>query len=164
MKKVEIEFIMNGKKKSLSVKPNDLLINIIRNDLFLTGSKYGCGIGECGACTVLINVEPFISFLTLAATVDGKEITTIEGLATEEGLHPLQEAFIKHFAVQCGYCTPGMILKAKALLDESPDATEDEIRVGLSGNLCRCTGYVKIVEAIMVAQEEMKQAISGKKA
>ena len=148
MKKLEIEFTINGKKRSLSVKANDLLINMIRNDLFLTGSKYGCGIGECGACTVLLNGEPVLSCLTLAATVDGKEITTIEGLAKENELHPMQKAFLKNAAVQCGFCTPSMILTATALLRENPNATEDEIRDYMRGNLCRCTGYVQIVKAI----------------
>ena len=148
MKKVEIEFTINGKKRNLSVKPNDLLINIIRNDLFLTGSKYGCGIGECGACTVLINDEPVLSCLTLAATVDGKEITTIEGLAKGNDLHPMQIAFLKNAAVQCGFCTPSMILTATALLKENPNPTEDEIRDYMRGNICRCTGYVQIVKAI----------------
>jgi len=148
MKKLEIEFTINGKKRSFSVKPNDLLINIIRNDLFLTGSKYGCGIGECGACTVLINGEPVLSCLTLAATVDGKEITTIEGLAKGNELHPMQIAFLKNAAVQCGFCTPSMILTATALLKENPNPTEDEIRDYIRGNICRCTGYIQIVKAI----------------
>jgi len=148
MKKIEVEFTINGKKRRLSVKPNDLLINIIRNDLFLTGSKYGCGIGECGACTVLINSEPVLSCLTLVATVDGKEITTIEGLAKGNELHPMQIAFLKNAAVQCGFCTPSMILTATALLKENPNPTEDEIRDYMRGNLCRCTGYIQIVKAI----------------
>jgi aerobic-type carbon monoxide dehydrogenase small subunit (CoxS/CutS family) len=148
MKKLEIEFTINNQKSRLSVKPNDLLINIIRNDLFLTGSKYSCGIGECGACTVLLNGEPVLSCLTLAATVDGKEITTIEGLAKENELHPMQKAFLKNGAVQCGFCTPGMILTATALLRENPNSTEDEIRDYMRGNLCRCTGYIQIVKAI----------------
>ncbi|MBU4227303.1 (2Fe-2S)-binding protein [bacterium] len=148
MKKVEVEFAVNGKKRSLSVKPNDLLINIIRNDLYLTGSKYGCGIGECSACTVLLNGEPVLSCLTLAAAVDGKEITTIEGLAKGNELHPMQIAFLKNAAVQCGFCTPGMILTATALLKENPNPTEDEIRDYIRGNICRCTGYIQIVKAI----------------
>jgi len=148
MKKIEIEFTINGKKRRIFVKPNDLLINIIRNDLYLTGSKYGCGIGECGACTVLLNGEPVLSCLTLALTIDGKEITTIEGLARGNELHPMQKAFLKNGAVQCGFCTPGMILTATALLRENPKATEDEIRDYMRGNLCRCTGYVQIVKAI----------------
>ena len=156
MKKVEIEFAINGKKRSLSVKPNDLLINMIRNDLFLTGSKYGCGIGECGACTVLLNGEPVLSCLTLTATVDGKEITTIEGLAKGNELHPMQIAFLKNAAVQCGFCTPGMILTATALLKENPNPTEDEIRDYIRGNICRCTGYIQIVKAIESCANETK--------
>ncbi len=156
MKKIEIEFTINGKKRRLSVKPNDLLINIIRNDLFLTGSKYGCGIGECGACTVLLNGEPVLSCLTLAATVDGKEITTIEGLAIGDELHPMQKAFLKNGAVQCGFCTPGMILTATALLKENPNSTEDEIRDYMRGNLCRCTGYIQIVKAIKSCENNLE--------
>jgi len=148
MKKIEIKFTINGKKRRLSVKPNDLLINIIRNDLFLTGSKYGCGIGECGACTVLINGEPVLSCLTLAVTVDSREITTIEGLAKGNELHPMQIAFLKNAAVQCGFCTPSMILTATSLLKENPYPTEDEIRDYMKGNICRCTGYIQIVKAI----------------
>ena len=148
MKELKIEFTINGKKRRLSVNPNDLLINVIRDDLFLTGSKYGCGIGECGACTVLLNGEPVLSCLTLAATVDGKEITTIEGLAKGNDLHPMQIAFLKNAAVQCGFCTPSMILTATALLKENPNPTEDEIRDYMRGNICRCTGYVQIVKAI----------------
>ena len=159
-----LELKVNGQLYEVFVEPWKSLAEVLREELGLTGVKVACDTGDCGSCTILIDGKAVKSCLMLAPQAKGKEITTIEGLATEEGLHPLQEAFIEHFAVQCGYCTPGMILKAKALLDESPDATEDEIRVGLSGNLCRCTGYVKIVEAIMVAQEEMKQAISGKKA
>jgi len=156
MKELKIEFTINGKKRSLSVKPNDLLINIIRNDLFLTGSKYGCGIGECGACTVLLNGEPVLSCLTLAATVDGKEITTIEGLAKGNELHPMQIAFLKNAAVQCGFCTPGMILTATALLKENTNPTEDEIRDYIRGNICRCTGYVQIVKSIEECASEGK--------
>jgi len=148
MKELKIEFTINSKKRSLIVKSNDLLINIIRNDLFLTGSKYGCGIGECGACTVLLNGEPVLSCLTLAATVDGKEITTIEGLAKGNELHPMQIAFLKNAAVQCGFCTPSMILTATALLKENPNPTEDEIKDYIRGNICRCTGYIQIVKAI----------------
>lgn len=156
MKKLEIEFTINNEKRRLSVKPNDLLINIIRDDLFLTGSKYGCGIGECGACTVLINGEPVLSCLTLAAAVDGKEITTIEGLAKGNELHPMQIAFLKNAAVQCGFCTPSMILTATALLKENPNPTEDEIRDYMRGNICRCTGYVQIVKAIEECATETK--------
>ena len=154
MKKVEIEFTINGKKRRLSIKPNDLLINIIRNDLYLTGSKYGCGIGECGTCTVLLDGEPILSCLALAATVDGKEITTIEGLAKEDTLHPMQRAFLENGAVQCGFCTPGMILTAIALLKENTNPTEDEIKDYMRGNICRCTGYIQIVKAIKFCAEE----------
>ena len=120
-------------------------------------------MGDCGSCSVLVDGKVVRSCIMLAPEARGKEIITIEGLATEKGLHPLQRAFIEHFAVQCGFCTPGMILTAKALLDENPDATEDEIKAGISGNLCRCTGYVKIVEAIMATKEEMRKASSGNK-
>ena len=156
MKKIEIEFTINNEKRRLSVKPNDLLINIIRNDLFLTGSKYGCGIGECGACTVLLDGEPVLSCLTLAATVDGKEITTIEGLAKGNELHPMQIAFLKNAAVQCGFCTPSMILTATALLKENPNPTEEEIKDYIRGNICRCTGYIQIVKAIEECATEAK--------
>lgn len=156
MKNLEIKFTINQQKRRLSIKPNDLLINIIRNDLFLTGSKYGCGIGECGVCTVLLDGEPVLSCLTLAATVDGKEITTIEGLAKKNELHPIQIAFLKNAAVQCGFCTPGMILTATALLKENPNPTEDEIRDYIRGNICRCTGYIQIVKAIKSCATEAK--------
>jgi len=157
MKKTEIEFTLNGKKKKVEVKPSDLLINLIREELYLTGTKYACGIGECGACTVLLDGEPVLSCLTLAITVAGKEITTIEGLAQDEELHPLQRAFLEQGAVQCGFCTPGMILTATALLKEKPQATEEEIRDYMRGNLCRCTGYVQIIKAI-------KSCTTGEKA
>ena len=151
-----LELKVNGQLYEVFVEPWKSLVEVLREELGLTGVKVACDTGDCGSCTVLIDGKAVKSCLMLAPQARGKEILTIEGLATEEGLHPLQEAFIEHFAVQCGYCIPGMILKAKALLDESPDVTEDEIRAGLSGNLCRCTGYVKIVEAIMAAQEKMK--------
>ncbi len=153
MKKTEIEFTLNGKKKKIEVKPSDLLINVIREELHLTGTKYACGIGECGACTVLLDGEPVLSCLTLAITVAGKEITTIEGLAQGDELHPLQRAFLEQGAVQCGFCTPGMILTATALLKENPQANEEEIRENMRGNLCRCTGYVQIIKAIKSCTE-----------
>ncbi len=151
-----LELKVNGQLYEVFVEPWQSLAEVLREELGLTGLKVGCDTGDCGSCTVLINGKAVKSCLMLVPQAIGKEILTIEGLATAEGLHPLQEAFIEHFAVQCGYCTPGMILKAKALLDENPDITEDEIRAGLSGNLCRCTGYVKIVEAIMAAKEKVK--------
>lgn len=147
----KIKFIINKKPKELSVKSNELLLNVIRKDLGLTGTKYGCGTGECGACTVLVDGEPVLSCLTLAVAVNGKEITTIEGIVGDE-LHPVQKAFLEHGAIQCGFCTPGMILMAKALLDENPSPTEEEIKEFIKGNLCRCTGYTNIVKAIKEAK------------
>ena len=143
----KIEITVNGRSRSLTVKPNDLLINVIRKDLHLTGTKYGCGIGECGACTVLLEGKPVLACLMLAASANGKTITTVEGLGDEK-LDPVQEAFIDHGAIQCGFCTPGMVVTAKALLEESPNPTEDEIKDYIRGNICRCTGYVGIVKAV----------------
>ena len=154
--KIPIEFYINGQKREVSVKPNDLLINILRDELYLTGTKYGCGIGECGACTVFLGDELVLSCLTLAAAVDGKKITTIEGLAKGNELHPMQIAFLKNAAVQCGFCTPGMILTAVVLLRENPSPTEEEIKDYMRGNLCRCTGYVQIVKAIKSCAEGRK--------
>ena len=154
--KQRLELKVNGQAYEVFVDPWQSLADVLREELGFTGVKVSCNSGNCGSCTVLLDGKAVKSCIMLAPLAEGKEILTIEGLATESGLHPLQEAFIEHFAVQCGYCTPGMILMAKALLDENPNATEDEIRVGLVGNLCRCTGYVKIVEAIMAAREKMK--------
>ena len=153
--KKEIEFTINGKRRKVIVKPNDLLLNVIREDLGLPGTKYGCGTGECGACTVLIEGEPVLSCLTLAVMVDKKKVATIEGIGTDENPHPLQQTFVEAGAIQCGYCTPGMVLSAKALLDKNPNPTEDEIKRAIEGNLCRCTGYVKIIEAIKLAAKRM---------
>ncbi len=150
-----IRFRLNGEWVQLGVAPNELLINVLRERLHLTGTKYWCGIGECGGCTVLLDGEPVLSCLTLAVDVDGREITTIEGLATgEDDLTPLQRAFIEEGAIQCGFCTPGFILTAQALLRENPNPTEEEIREYVRGNLCRCTGYVNIVRAIKRAASE----------
>ncbi len=153
-----LELKVNGQTYEVLVDAWRSLADVLREELGFTGVKVSCNSGNCGSCTVLIDGKAVKSCIMLAPQAKGKEILTIEGLATELGLHPLQEVFIEHFAVQCGYCTPGMILMAKALLDENPEATEDEIREGLAGNLCRCTGYVKIVEAIMAAKEKMKRA------
>ena len=155
MKKKLIEFTINGNPRKLYVKTNELLLDVIREDLGLTGTKYGCGTGECGACTVLIDGEPVLSCLTLAVTVNKKKVTTIEGIGTDENPHPLQQAFVETGAVQCGFCTPGMILSAKTLLDKNPNPTEDEIKRAIEGNLCRCTGYVKIIEAVKLAAEHI---------
>jgi len=157
MKQV-LELKVNGQNYEVFVEPWRTLAEVLRDELGLTGLKVSCNSGNCGSCTILMDGRAVKSCLMLAPQARRREILTIEGIGTEEGLHPLQEAFIEHFAVQCGYCTPGLILKAKALLDENPDATEDEVRAGLSGNLCRCTGYVKIVEAIMAAKDKMKKS------
>ncbi len=148
-----IELKVNGEIREVVIEPKTTLLELLREDLGLTGTKKGCDTGDCGACTVLIDGKPTVSCLTLAIEVQGKDILTIEGLAQDGQLHPLQQTFIDHFAVQCGYCIPGMILSAKALLDKNPRPTEEEVREGISGNLCRCTGYVKIIEAIMAAAE-----------
>ncbi len=139
---------VNGEAREVMVEPRDILIDVMRNQLGLTGTKKGCGVGDCCTCTVLMDGRPVLSCLMLALSCQGKEILTIEGLEKDGRLDPLQQAFIDHGAVQCGYCTPGMILTAKALLAEKPRPTQEDIRQGMSGNLCRCTGYVKIVDAV----------------
>ncbi len=152
---------VNGDPYELAVDSRSTLLDVLREDLRLTGTKRGCGDGDCGACTVLLDGRPVNSCLTLAVEADGREVTTIEGLAPSgSGLHPLQEAFIEKGAVQCGYCTPGMILSALALLRRNPNPTEEQVREGLSGNLCRCTGYNKIVEAVMAAAASRKEESS----
>jgi carbon-monoxide dehydrogenase small subunit len=144
-----IVLTVNGEDHMLVVEPNELLINVLRNELGLTGAKYGCGTGQCGACTVLVDGEPVLSCITLAVAVDGKEITTIEGVAGADGeLDPIQEEFLQENAIQCGFCTPGMILVARDLLKRNPHPTETEIRHHIKGNICRCTGYNGIVRAI----------------
>ncbi|MCX8117331.1 MAG: (2Fe-2S)-binding protein [Desulfobacterota bacterium] len=148
MKKVPIRLTVNHEVYDLLIASHRTLLDVLRNDLHLTGTKEGCGEGVCGSCTVLLDGIPVRSCLTLAATVQGREITTIEGLREGEQLHPVQEAFVRHHAIQCGFCTPGMILTAYALLMENPNPSEPEIRRAISGNICRCTGYAKIVEAI----------------
>jgi len=144
---------VNGEDFEIFIEPWKSLADLLRDELNLTGVKIGCNEGQCGSCTVLIDGKPVKSCLVLAPMVNGKEILTVEGLSNDGRLHPLQEAFIKHFAVQCGFCTPGFILAAKSLLDENPNPTEEEIRKWLAGNLCRCTGYVKIIEAVLAAAE-----------
>jgi carbon-monoxide dehydrogenase small subunit len=146
-----INFTVNGDIYEILVEPNEILVDVIRNRLGLTGTKEGCGTGHCGACTVLIDGRSVNSCLTLAIEVDGKNIFTIEGVAKDGELHEIQKAFINEGAIQCGFCSPGMVLSAKALLDENPYPTEEEIRRGIAGNLCRCTGYKKIIKAIQVA-------------
>jgi len=153
MKKL-LKLRVNGENVELYVESCKTLRDVIHDDLELTGTKIGCSSGRCGACTVIINGKAVKSCLILAFQAQGRDILTIEGLC-KDGLHPLQQAFIDHFAVQCGYCTPGIILTAKALLDENPDASYEEVKEGLKGNLCRCTGYVKIMDAIMAAKEQI---------
>jgi carbon-monoxide dehydrogenase small subunit len=139
---------VNGRSQTLTVPANRTLLDLLRDDLGLLGTKCGCEIGECGACTVLLDGVPVNSCLVLAPQIDGREVLTVEGLAQDSKLHPLQESFLDHDAVHCGFCTPGMLLSAKALLDWNPRPTEREIRTAISGNLCRCTGYQQIVQAI----------------
>lgn len=159
MAKVNIILKVNGDVYEVAVDPWRTLVEVLRDDLNLTGTKIGCQTGDCGACTVLIDGRSVTSCLTLAVEAQGRDITTIEGLAPNGvELHPLQEAFVQHGAIQCGYCTPGMILSAKHLLDRTPNPSEKDIRRGLSGNLCRCTGYNKIVEAISAAAGKQKPA------
>ena len=157
MKKV-LRLRVNGEEYEIFTDPWRTLVQVLRDDLGLTGTKEGCNTGNCGVCTVLIDGKAVKSCLVLASQAQGKDILTIEGLS-KNGLHPLQQAFVDHFAVQCGFCTPGMIVAAKALLDEKPNPTEEEVKLGLSGNLCRCTGYVKIVEAVLAAAERMRKGV-----
>ncbi len=155
----EIQLKVNGENYQLEVNPYQTLLHVIRNGVGLKGTKEGCGEGQCGACTVLMEGKAVNSCLILAVEADGKEILTIEGLATKEGLHPIQTSFIDHGAVQCGFCTSGVILSAKALLDKNPHPTETEVRKAIAGNLCRCTGYVKIIEAILSASKKPQGTI-----
>jgi aerobic carbon-monoxide dehydrogenase small subunit len=154
MKKTAITLSVNNETYDTAAYPNRTLLEVLRDDLHLTGTKESCGEGVCGSCTVLVDGTPVRSCLTLAVAVQGKEITTIEGLSAGEKLHPVQEAFVNHHAIQCGFCSPGMILTSYALLKENPNPTEKEIRRALSGNVCRCTGYAKIVEAVKSLAEK----------
>lgn len=155
MKRI-VKLNINGEPYEVAVGVNKTLLEVLRDELRLTGAKTGCNEGDCGACTVLVDGQCVASCTTLVVEVEGREITTIEGLATMEGLHPVQQAFIDNFAIQCGYCTPGMIMATVALLNENPDPTEEEIRDFLRGNICRCTGYKAIVTAVMDAKERLK--------
>ena len=145
---IDINLTVNGTKHRVSVEPTEFLVNVLRDRLGLTGTHKDCTIGICGACTVLLEGKPVSSCVLLAVQADGQAISTVESLESEKGLHPLQEAFLRHGAVQCGYCTPGILMTAKALLDDNPNPTRQEITDALRGNLCRCTGYKKIVEAV----------------
>ena len=161
MRKRLIELDVNGARYEVAVPPNRTLLEALREDLELTGTKQGCGIGDCGTCTVLLEGKPVNSCLVLAVQAVGHEITTIEGIADGTRLHPVQQSFIDHGAVQCGFCTPGMVLSGIAVLKEHPRPTEAQVREGISGNLCRCTGYQKIVEAVLDAAPAVKGGRNG---
>lgn len=164
-KKAHISFNLNGEQVDVSFAPYKTLLEVLREDLNHTGTKHGCELGECGACSVILDGEPVLSCLVLALECDGREVVTIEGLARDGELHPLQEAFAKMGGSQCGYCTPGMIVTAKALLDRNPNPSHDQIREAISGNLCRCTGYLQIFDSVEAAISEIskrKQAAEPK--
>ena len=153
---MKISLTLNGEARELEVEPCRSLLDVLRNEAGLPGTKKGCDVGDCGACTVILDGKPVNSCLVLGVEAEGREVTTIEGIQpAPDRLHPLQEKFMQLGGAQCGFCTPGMIVMAKALLDENPNPTEEEIRFGIAGNICRCTGYTKIVEAIQAAAEEM---------
>lgn len=154
--KKQIQFTLNGARLRREVSNHRLLLDLLRDEIGVTGTKEGCGTGDCGACTVLLNGKPVNSCLVLSGELDGADIVTIEGLKVGPELHPIQQAFMQEGGAQCGYCTPGMLMMSKALLDENPDPTEEEIRFALSGNLCRCTGYAKIVQAVQEAAAELR--------
>ena len=151
-----IKLRVNGESYEVAVEPRKLLVDVLRDNLGLTGTKKACDFGNCGSCTVLMDGKSILSCLILAIEAQGKDILTVEGMAKDGQFHPLQQAFIDHGAIQCGFCTPGMLLSAKALLDENPQPTTAEIKEALSGNLCRCTGYVKIIEAVEAAAQKMR--------
>jgi len=152
---IKLKFILNGKEVVVETEPSVRLLDLLRDRFNLTGTKEGCGIGECGACTVLMNGKAVNSCLIFAAQVEGNEIITIEGIANGNELHPIQKSFLKYGAVQCGFCSPAMVLSAFALLEENPNPTEEEIKDAIAGNLCRCTGYKQIIEAIKEIAEEL---------
>jgi carbon-monoxide dehydrogenase small subunit len=156
--KIHVSATVNGDPAEFLTDPGTTLLDALRDELGLTGSKEGCGSGDCGACSVMVDGRLVCSCLVLAAEAEGRRIETIEGLAQGTELHPLQQKFLEHAALQCGFCTPGLLVAAKALLDANPDPTEEETRYWLAGNLCRCTGYDKIIRAVMDAAADMRQA------
>ena len=153
---IPVSFTLNGRLQEIDVEPNELLLDVVRDRLGLTGAKRSCDVQVCGACTLLVDGRPVSACTTLAFEVRGRSVMTIEGLADDGKLHPLQEAFIEYGGFQCGFCTPGMLLASKALLDENPNPTEEELKHFMHGNLCRCTGYKKIIESIMAAAKKMR--------
>ncbi len=157
----QLEIMVNGEHRQATVSPETTLLEVLRKIWGLTGTKEGCGEGDCGACTVLLDGQPVNSCLVLAIRADGHEVTTIEGLGDIDHLHPLQSAFVEHAVLQCGFCGPGILVSSKALLDSNPNPTGDEVRRALSGNLCRCTGYSKIIDAVQSAAQMMKMNMSG---
>jgi len=156
MKRVKLNFSVNGEKVSIEVKPNETLLETLREQLGLTGAKEACGLGACGSCTVLLDSVPVRSCLVLSQEVEGREVTTLEGLSKDGELHPLQEAFMEKGAVQCGFCTSGMMLTAKSLLDREKKPSKDQVVRTISSNICRCTGYKKIIEAVLTAADTME--------
>jgi len=163
MKKIEVHFTLNGKETTVTVDPNERLLDLLRDDLHMTGTKEGCGVGECGACTVILDGKAVTSCLVPAGSGEGRCVVTIEGIGSDGKLDPIQEAILDHHALQCGFCTPGFIVSAKALLDENPDPTKEEIKRAISGNLCRCTGYEQLVEAIYDAAQELRNVSGSRK-
>ena len=158
MSKLHVSATVNGEPVEFLCAPEQTLLDVLRDELGLTGTKEGCGSGDCGACSVILNGRLVASCLVLAAEAEGASITTVEGLAQGGRLHPLQRHFLEQAALQCGFCTPGLLVAAKALLDRNPDPSESEVRFGLAGNLCRCTGYDKVVRAVLDAAAEMRGA------
>ncbi len=159
VKQYGIRLVVNGDLHSIFVKANTLLVNVLRDQLNLTGTKKGCELGDCGSCTVLLDGKPVNSCMVLAVEADGHEITTVEGIAQNDRLDALQQSFIDNAAIQCGFCTPGMIISAKALLSHNPHPTEQEVREAIAGNLCRCTGYVHIVNAVLAAAKTKEKEV-----
>lgn len=158
MKKI-LSLVVNGMNYEIAVTPWRTLLDVLRDDLGLIGTKRGCGVGTCGVCTVVIDGKAILSCLTLAVECEGRSITTIEGISTPDGLHPLQKSFIEHGAIQCGFCTPGIIMTSKALIDENPEPGDEEIKEALAGTFCRCTGHIKIMEAV----QKVAQPVKGEK-
>lgn len=158
MKKIEVNFIINKKPVTVEAYPNERLLDVLRDTLKLTGTKEGCAVGESGACTVILDGKAVTSCLVPIGSVEGREVITIEGVGADGKLDPIQEAILENHALQCGFCTPGFVMSAKALLDENPDATKEEIRRAISGNLCRCTGYEQLTVAIYEAAQQLKEA------